>query len=100
MEISLTHPSSAESGRWSLVQLTKLAKGALTTLTRSRLEWQGAYQAAILETDDSKLLEKIVAAEGVIGLRIQSLIGLPHDGEGQELDDALRALRVLRKERL
>jgi hypothetical protein len=68
--------------------------------TPTRQEWEAAYRAAFFETDDSKLFEKINAAEAVICRRVQSLARLPHDAEANALADALIALQILRRERL
>ena len=62
-------------------------------------EWRSLYEAAILETDDVKLLERINAAEAAIRLRLESRDGRPRDEEAQALEDAINNLRMLRNER-
>jgi hypothetical protein len=63
--------------------------------------WEVAYQAAVLETDNSLLSQKVTYAEVVIRLDLQPLDGDPAQSEErQELEKALVALDVLRKERL
>lgn len=63
------------------------------------LLWRSLYRSAILETDDSKLLERINLAETAIRHRIESLNGQPHEKEAHALEDAINGLRVLRTER-
>ena len=62
--------------------------------------WDEAYKAAILETDDSKLPDRIRAAKGAIDVRLQEM-QMDHGGtpeERQALTDALAGLNVLRGE--
>ena len=64
-------------------------------------EWQNAYQAALLELDRKKLLERVTAAETAIFNRIQALLQDPdHAAELQAIEDALASLRVLRRDNL
>ena len=62
-------------------------------------EWKALYAAALLETDNSKLRDKILAAEKVIYLRLRELSQTDHSAanllELQQVDDALRALHIL-----
>jgi hypothetical protein len=63
-------------------------------------EWEKLYQAAILETDWSKIEERIQAADTAISARLHEL-SLNHGGtreENQAMSDALNALTVLRRE--
>jgi hypothetical protein len=64
--------------------------------------WQKAYQAAMTETDDSRLRQKILEAEEAITGRSTWLSdGGSHDAAAEELiaiHDALVGLNVLRKE--
>ena len=58
------------------------------------------YQAAILETDWSKMDEHIHAADSAINARLKEF-SLNHGGtreENQRLSDALSGLSVLRRE--
>ena len=63
-------------------------------------EWQRHYEAAILETDRSRLPSLINAAQVAIEARVEEL-RVNHGGttaEQQAIADALAGLRVLRKE--
>ena len=66
------------------------------------LPWQKAYMDAVLETDDSKLPQCVMAA----GNAIQShAMELAQDNQGtpeerQAVADAFNGLSILRKERL
>ena len=62
-------------------------------------EWQNEYQAALLELDRKKLLERVTAAETAIFNRIQA-ISPSHAAERQAIEDALANLRVLRRDNL
>jgi hypothetical protein len=62
--------------------------------------WDDSYKAAILETDDKKLGERIHVAKGAIDMRLQELQS-DHGGtpeERQAITDALGGLQVLRRE--
>jgi len=62
--------------------------------------WQGSYQAAILETNDNKLPNRLQAAKGAIDNRLHDL-QRDHGGtpeERQAITDALGGLNVLRRE--
>ena len=62
--------------------------------------WQGSYQAAILETDDNKLPNRLQAAKAAIDNRLHDL-QRDHGGtpeERQAITDALGGLIVLRRE--
>jgi hypothetical protein len=73
-------------------------------------EWQKAYQAALLETEHSRLKQKILDAEAAILKRRQELSrGAPHAGtslldgaaahaELMKISDALSSLNTLRNE--
>jgi hypothetical protein len=63
----------------------------------SETNWVEVYRAALLETDQTKLRDRIVAAQKALRERV---IELKEDGEGsaqeiRALEDALRALRSL-----
>jgi hypothetical protein len=61
-------------------------------------EWEKLYQAAILETDWSKIEGRIQIAESAIKAKLHE-ISLNHSGtpeENQAVNDALAGLRVLR----
>ena len=62
--------------------------------------WQRYYEAAILETDRSRLPALIKAAQEAINSRIQQ-IGSDHQGtpeERQAIADSLAGIRVLQQE--
>lgn len=66
------------------------------------LPWQKAYVDAVLETDDSKLPQRVMAAGNAIQSRT---IELAHDHQGtpeerKAIAHALNGLSVLRKERI
>jgi hypothetical protein len=64
-------------------------------------EWQADYQAALLELEPKKLLERVAAAEAVIFNRLQAIAQSPdHNLERQAIDDALASLRVLKQQKL
>ena len=60
--------------------------------------WHTLYQAALFETDRSKVPARITEAEKAILSRVRELFGVEadHIEEDQILDDALYALRALR----
>jgi len=63
-------------------------------------KWHDVYKAALLETDWSRMEERIKAAEAAIQDRKQEF-DLNHGGtpeEHQAITDALRSLNVLRTE--
>jgi hypothetical protein len=67
-----------------------------------RYVWEGLYEAAILETDDAKLPQRLRSAKAAIDVRLQE-IQLDHGGtpeERQAIADALAGLIVLRRERV
>jgi hypothetical protein len=61
--------------------------------------WQEIYQRAMLETDRSKLWERIESAQTSIDRRLQE-INAGHDSveERRAIRDALAGLKVLRRE--
>jgi hypothetical protein len=60
-------------------------------------EWQKAYEEALIEFDQSKLGQRVAAAEETILNRLDEISGSPaHVTERQALDDALVFLRVIR----
>lgn len=63
-------------------------------------EWHEVYKAALLETDWSKMEERIQVAESAIEARKRELV-LDHGGtpdENQAIMDAISGLGVLRTE--
>jgi hypothetical protein len=62
--------------------------------------WQELYRTALLETDWSKIEEKIQAADNGIRSRLHEF-SMDHGGtpeENQAIEDALNGLKVLRKD--
>jgi hypothetical protein len=67
---------------------------------RADYVWEESYKAAILETDDKKLPNRLHAAKGAIDRRLQEM-QMDHGGtpeERQALTDALAGLNVIRRE--
>jgi hypothetical protein len=66
--------------------------------------WQPQYQAALIELNHSKLLERVTEAEYAIFERLQSLEGTPNcESRFTELlaiEDALASLRLLKREQV
>jgi hypothetical protein len=63
-------------------------------------EWEKLYQNAILETDWSKIEERIHAVDSAITARLHEF-SVDHGGtleENQRIKDALSGLNVLRRE--
>jgi hypothetical protein len=67
-------------------------------------EWQTPYQAALMELNYSKLLERVTEAEYAIYHRLQSLAGTPNCqsrvAELVAIEDALASLRLLKREQV
>jgi hypothetical protein len=64
------------------------------------MKWNEFYEAAILETDWSKLEDRIEAVEAAIAGRLQEF-SVDHGGtlvENQQIQDALHGLEALRRE--
>ena len=60
--------------------------------------WQHEYEAARLERDPAKLLQRAMEAETAIFNRLQALAGsIGHEAERQAIGDALEGLRVLKR---
>jgi hypothetical protein len=60
----------------------------------SKQDWKKLYRAAVLESDRSKLLQRIDDAEAAILKRSRSSSN-PPDHNGKERDAITRALRIL-----
>jgi hypothetical protein len=64
-------------------------------------EWQLEYQDVLLETDSEQLAERVADAETAIFNRLQQLSeSQDSQGERQAIQDAIRALRVIERDRL
>ena len=64
-------------------------------------QWQNEYAAALLETNPQELSGRVEAAETAIFNRIQTISqSSDHQAERQAIEDALTALRVLKRENL
>jgi hypothetical protein len=62
--------------------------------------WDESYKAAVLETDDKNMGERIQVAKGAIDARLHEL-QMDHGGTPEEqlaITDALAGLNVLRRE--
>jgi hypothetical protein len=67
---------------------------------RTKYDWQELYATALLETDWSRIEEKIQTAEDAIKARLREF-SMNHGGtpeENQAIEDALNGLDLLRKE--
>ena len=67
--------------------------------------WQSEVQAAVNESDNQKLLERVHAAEVAIFNRLQELAkdtkpAFSHRAEREALDKATEKLRVIKRDRL
>ena len=63
--------------------------------------WQTLYLAAMMEGDNTKLLPKLNEAEAAIFNRLQALSTVENcQEERTALDDAIRGLRVLKRDQL
>lgn len=65
-------------------------------------DWQKFYMAAVLETDDGKVPQRVREAKAAIDARLE-VLQLDHGGtpeERQAIADALAGLNALRSERL
>ena len=58
-------------------------------------DWMPLYEAALFETDVTKLAERITAARGAILDRIEESFAHSLPGEQRAMDQALRNLRSL-----
>jgi hypothetical protein len=67
---------------------------------RADYVWDESYKAAVLETDNNKLPDRIRAAKSAIDTRLQEM-QTDHGGTPEErnaISDALAGLNVLRRE--
>ena len=67
---------------------------------RADYVWDESYKAAVLETDDTRMLDRLRAAKSAIDSRLHEL-QMDHGGtpeERQAITDALGGLQVLRRE--
>jgi hypothetical protein len=64
--------------------------------------WEEAYAAAVLETDPTKIADRIDQAQGALRERWQTLHQTPHahDRERRRLEDAMRTLNLIREAEL
>ena len=64
-------------------------------------EWQGEYQAALLELDQQTSLARVAAAETAILVRLPAITRSQEGrGERQAIEDSLRFLRILKREKV
>lgn len=75
-----------------------MKKHSSNSVSDPRLAWHSLYQAALFESDRTKIPERIDMAERAILERVKELFAANNDHieEDQILDDALYALRALR----
>ncbi len=63
--------------------------------------WEKDYEAAVLETDNGRLGERAIVAEGALMARLLELTSRrDHALEIRAVEDALKGLRMLKHERL
>jgi hypothetical protein len=63
--------------------------------------WQREFEAALREGDRESLRQRVDAAEAVLFLRSQALVGSPEGhAERQAISDAIRTLRSIQREKL
>jgi len=61
-------------------------------------DWQGAYRAAMLETDERELVGKIESATAVLRACLLELgSSMDEEGEAERIADALRTLELIRQ---
>lgn len=79
-------------------EFSTMKKHSPHTTHAPHLVWHSLYQAALFETDRTKIPERIAEAERAILTRVRELfvVDSDHIEEDQILDDALYALRALR----
>jgi len=60
--------------------------------------WEGLYAAAVLETDPSKVADRITVAQNALRERWQTLHHMPlaRDHERRRVEDAIRTLNMIR----
>jgi hypothetical protein len=71
------------------------------TTMKANYAWQKLYEAAILETDDEKLVKRLQVAKAAIDARLL-VLQMDHQGtpeERQAISAALTGLDVLRRDR-
>jgi hypothetical protein len=62
---------------------------------------QGEHRAALLELDQQTLLARVAAAETAIMVRLPAIAQSPEGrGERQAIEDSLRFLRILKREKV
>jgi hypothetical protein len=78
--------------------VNKTARKTLSKETDMLQDWEGAYRAAVLETDEHKLMGKIDSAMAVLRACLLELDSSPeHFDERQRISDALRTLEMIRR---
>jgi hypothetical protein len=80
--------------------MTKPTSQATWNGDMSSFDWKVAYQTALFETDPAKIQERIFDAQIAILKRGHKLLASPWCREHQELDHALRFLRLIQNEAL
>jgi len=66
--------------------------------TPSPSDWQTPYIAAMTEADKARLPTRVNEAEAAIFNRLQELSSIKTCEERTALDDAIRGLRILKRE--
>ena len=81
-----------------MTQTNLSENGAIWEDNASYSDWKRLYQAALLEVDAAKIRARIADAQIAILKRATELVARSACREHQELDDALRFLRLLENE--
>jgi hypothetical protein len=77
-----------------------MVKGPFMAQIPSSSDWQTLYIAAMMEVDKSKIFARLNEAEAAIFNRLQELSSIRTCEERTALDDAIRGLRFLKREKL
>jgi hypothetical protein len=70
--------------------------GDITNHAPCTPHWKRLYEAAILELDSAKLLQRIAIAQSAILDHVEDGFSKPSDGQQRALHDALHMLSTLR----
>lgn len=70
------------------------------TAPSRRYDWDEPYRLAVLETDPTQLMPRVIAAKSAIKARVAELSndGLGHQDELKTIESALRILELLAHE--
>ena len=66
---------------------------------RTRVDWKKLYTDAVLESDSTRIMAAIAEAERAMDIRLKQLILPNMNAELDEIENAAKALAVLKAER-